>query len=302
VTANDLGLVPVIAELLPRTTLPQAGEPAHCAVSGGADSLALMVLATAKGCRVTAFHVDHGLRPASAAEAELVAETAERFGSGFVLRRVEVPSGPNLEARARALRYGALPADVMTGHTADDQAETVLMNLIRGAGLPGVSGVGDRVRRPLLALRREDTEAACRALGLRPVQDPMNADPAYVRARIRTELLPLLCQIAGRDVVPLLNRHAAHARDAVVLLDSLALTLDPTDARSLARADPTVARLALRRWLQSEAGAEHPPDLATVDRVLAVARGEAVATEINGGLRVSRRAQRLSVQPPGARQ
>ncbi|HTZ09062.1 MAG TPA: ATP-binding protein, partial [Acidimicrobiales bacterium] len=108
-------------ELLGRCTFPRPGTPCTCAVSGGADSLALLVLAVAAGCRVTAVHVDHGLRPGSASEAGVVGEAAAALGAGFRSVRVEVAPGPNLEARARAARLEALPPGAATGHTMDDQ-------------------------------------------------------------------------------------------------------------------------------------------------------------------------------------
>ena len=142
-----------LSGLLARCDFPAAGTDVTCAVSGGADSLALLVLATHAGCRVTAVHVDHGIRPGSAGEAEVVRAAAERFGADFRAEAVAVVPGPNLEARARAARYGVLPPDVLTGHTADDQAETVLLNLARGAGLDGLAGMAP-ARRPLRRLRR----------------------------------------------------------------------------------------------------------------------------------------------------
>src|SRR4051794_34724120 len=138
------------ADLLPRCAFPGAGTAVTCAVSGGADSLALLALATAAGLQVTAVHVDHGLRPGSAMEAEVVAQSAKAFGARFRSERADVAPGPNLEARARAARYAVLPAGVFTGHTADDQAETVLLNLLRGAGLDGLAGIRRDGRRPLL--------------------------------------------------------------------------------------------------------------------------------------------------------
>ena len=128
-----------IAELLGRCTFPVVGTPVTCAVSGGADSTALAVLAVAAGCAVTIAHVDHGLRPTSAADAAAVAQLAAQLGVPYTLHTVHVGAGPNLEARARAARYGALPADVLTGHTADDQAETMLINLLRGAATSGLA-------------------------------------------------------------------------------------------------------------------------------------------------------------------
>ena len=208
----------LVDELLTRCELPELPErrrqPAvTCAVSGGADSLALLVLVRAAGFEATAVHVDHGLRAGSAAEADVVAAAAARFGAGFRAERVVIEPGPNLEARARAARYAVLPAGVLTGHTADDQAETVLLNLLRGSGLDGLAGMravpaGTGPRRPLLAIRRAETVALCTAFGLQPVADPSNADPAHRRNRIRHELLPLAAAIAERDVAALLARQA----------------------------------------------------------------------------------------------
>ena len=273
--------------LLARCTFPKGDVT--CAVSGGADSLALLVLAVEAGCRVTAVHVDHGLRPGSAGEAEVVRQAAAHYGAAFRAERVDVAPGPNLEARARAARYAVLPPDVLTGHTADDQAETVLLNLLRGAGLDGLAGMGPEGH-PILALRRAETEAVCEAEGLTPVVDPTNTDPAHRRNRVRQELIPLLNDIAQRDVVPVLARQAALLRDEADALD--ATLLDPTDAASLAAAPPALARRAVRRWLTTD----HPPDAATVERVLAVARGEAKATDAGQGRRVARTAKVLRLE------
>lgn len=282
--------------LLARCTFPSAGSDVTCAVSGGPDSAALLVLATRAGCRVTAVHVDHGLRAGSADEADVVAAIADRFGAAFRSVAVAVVDGPNLEARARAARYAALPADVLTGHTADDQAETLLVNLLRGAGTSGLAGMRPGPRRPLLGLRRAETEAVCDALALAVVRDPSNLDPRHLRNRVRHELRPLLDDLARRDLVPILTRQADLARDEADLLDELAAAIDPTDAKALVAAPVAIARRAVRRWLTGE----HPPDAATVERVLEVARGTAVATEIGAGRRVERHQQRLSIVPPPA--
>jgi hypoxanthine phosphoribosyltransferase len=301
-----------------------------CAVSGGADSLALLILAAAAGCAVTAIHVDHGLREESAAESTVVAEAAALVGAGFVAEKVTVPLGPNLEARARAARFGVLPGAVATGHTMDDQAETILLNLLRGSGADGLAGMVPGSRHPLLALRRHQTHAVCAAMGVVPVHDASNDDPAHLRNRIRHELLPLCADVAGRDPVPLLARQAGVLRDEVSLLNALALEAvpDPQDAKALAAVPIPLARRAVRRWLQeggttgaagaagapttagdpgapAHAGAgddarAYPPSLAEVERILAVAAGRAVATEIAGGRRVRRRAGRLSVETHGS--
>ena len=268
-----------------------------CAVSGGADSLALLVLAVAAGCRATAFHVDHGLRPGSAAEADVVRDAARKLGAEFRAEQAVVAPGPNLEARAREARYAVLPPGALTGHTADDQAETVLLNLLRGAGLDGLAGMGPD-RHPILGIRRWETRSLCREAGLEWVEDPSNQDPLHRRNRVRAELLPLLDAVAARDVVPVIFRQAAVLRDERALLDALAADVDPADARALAALPVALARRAVRRWLGE--GQPHPPDLATVERVLDVARGVARATDAGGGRRVSRSHGRLRLEPgPG---
>jgi tRNA(Ile)-lysidine synthase len=293
-----------VGELLGRCEFPPAGTDVTCAVSGGADSLALLALAVAAGCRATAVHVDHGLRPGSAEEADVVRDAAARLGAGFRAVTVAVEPGPNLEARARAARYAALPPDALTGHTADDQAETVLLNLVRGAGLDGLAGMAPE-RRPIRRLRRHETRALCRELGFEPVADPSNDDPAFRRNRVRHELIPLLDAIAERDVVAVLARQADVARDEAALLDGLAAEIDVCDAPALAAAPVPLARRAVRLWLRTvdgPGGAErHPPAAAAVERVLAVARGEAVACELAGGWRVARSRGRLRLEPPPAR-
>jgi hypoxanthine phosphoribosyltransferase len=298
-----------VTDALARCTFPPAGSAVTVAVSGGPDSLALLVLAAAHGCVVTAVHVDHGLRPGSGADAGVVAEAARRFGASFVGERVELAAGPNLEARARAARYGVLPAGVATGHTMDDQAETVLSNLLRGAGLDGLAGMRPGPTHPLLGLRRADTEAVCAAVALVALRDPSNADRRHLRNRIRHELLPLCAELARRDPVPLLARQAELCGDEGALLDALAAArYDPTDARALSEAPVPLARRAVRQWLRAAEGTpasggrpgpadRHPPSMAEVTRVLAVAGGEAVATEISGGRRVRRRGGRLVVGP-----
>ncbi len=296
VVASDrtpaVGGVPVV-ELLERCRFPPPGTEVDCAVSGGPDSTALLVLAVEAGLVATAWHVDHGLRSGSSAEGAMVARLAA--GLGATARCVEAPvdDGPNLEARARDARRAVLPPGVLTGHTADDQAETVLVNLLRGAGVPGAAGIGSPERRPLLALRRRETRALCEDLGIQPLADPMNDDPRFVRNRIRHEVLPLLADVSGRDPVPLLARHAMRAAEATHLLSGLVADVDPTDVRALAELPDDLVRLALRGWLTRGADGL-PPDSASVERVLDVARGRIRATEVVGGYRVVRSAGRLS--------
>lgn len=282
----------LVDDLLARCTFPEAGAEVSCAVSGGADSTALLVLASAAGCRPTAIHVDHGLREGSGAEADVVAALAASLGAGFRSERVEVAAGPNLEARARQARYAVMPDDVLTGHTADDQAETVLLNLMRGAALDGLAGMR-RDRRPLLSLRRRETVALCAELGLVTVDDPSNSDPSFRRNRVRHELIPLLDDIAGRDVAAILARQADLVREGADHVIAAAAAIDAADARAVADAPVSLARVAVRGWIAAETDLDHPVDAAAVGRVLAVARLEARAADVAEGWRVERTGGRM---------
>jgi len=290
-------------ELLRRSTFPPAGSSFVCAVSGGPDSLAMLALAVAGGCRAHALHVDHGLRPGSREEASIVQAAANELGATCHTATVRVPDGPDLEARARLARYEVLPAGALVGHTADDQAETLVLNLLRGTGLDGLAGMraeggGHRkVLRPILGLRRSETAALVSALGLPVVTDASNYEVRFRRNRVRFEILPLLADVAGRDPVPLLARTAALLAADAELLVSLAESLDPTDARALQAAPRPLASRALREWLREGQSPErHPPSQQELQRAWLVVTGMARACELSGGRRLSRRAGRLRLE------
>jgi tRNA(Ile)-lysidine synthase len=265
--------------------------PLNLAVSGGPDSLAMLVLACLLGRDVTAWHVDHGLRPGSDSEVALVAEVAAKYGARFESLKVYVEPGPNLEARAREARYRVLPADVATAHTADDQAETILINLMRGAGLDGLAGMRLGPRHPLLRLRRSETEEVCRLVGLVPFRDPTNSDPRFWRNRVRSELLPLMAEISSRDPVTLICRTAELLAAEAAFLDLEASKLDPTDAKAVAQAPIALARRALRRWIQGNG--QHPPAWRDVGKALLVATGKRRGAQLAGGAFVKRSRGRL---------
>ena len=218
-------------------------------LSGGADSLALTAACVAEAMgagigaeSVHAVVVDHGLQEGSADVARRAAETARGFGATADVIRVDVPGGTDgagqgPEAAARVARHAALhavarraAAPLLLAHTLDDQAETVLLGLARGAGPSALSGIapdrtwddGVRVLRPLLALRRDDTEAACDELGLEPWHDPHNDDPRHARVRVRSTALPMLEELLGPGVAANLARTADLVRADSAVLDSLA--------------------------------------------------------------------------------
>ena len=285
-----MGKYDALRHFFDQCTFPSNG-PIHCAVSGGADSSALLILASMTGEEVIAHHVDHGLRPNSSIESDRVARLANQVGAKFRSVAVSLEEGPNLEARARSARFDALPDDVLTGHTADDQAETIILHLLRGGGPDALAGMGDE-HHPIIKLRRADTESVCQIFEWTPVEDPTNEDPRFRRNRVRHEVLPLLNDVAERDVVPLLIRAGEIAEKDADLLDQLAQEIDVTDAADLASAPIALARRSIRAWLRGE----HPPDLASVDRVLQVARGEALGTEITGGRSVRRTNGKLRLE------
>jgi tRNA(Ile)-lysidine synthase len=274
--------------------------PVVVACSGGADSVALLALTVDAGLAPVAVHVDHRLRAGSETEGAHVRALADTLGAGFHATCVALEPGPNLEARARDARYAALEsarvehaADVvLVGHTADDQAETVLLNVLRGAAASGLAGMAARhgtVVRPLLDLRRAETRALCDALALAVIDDPMNDDRSFRRVAIRHDVLPYLSALAERDLVPVLARQAEILRSDSEYLDALAVRAWPGDdeprAASLTALPAPLARRALRQWLGAP-----PPSMAEIERVLAVAAGDARATELAGGRAVRRSA------------
>ena len=229
-------------------------------LSGGADSLALLAALVAEGHDVLALCVDHGLQDGSRAQAERAAKQARKLGARARVLNVEAGATgqKSMEAAARVARYRALAAacadeglEVAVAHTADDQAETLLLGALRGrvAGMSERSEVeGARVVRPLLNVRRADTEGACAELGLSAWQDPQNADTHFRRVALRREVIPQLSCIIGGDAVPALAQAAGDAA-----LDDAALRTPPTtDCADLAAMAEPRRRRAIAAWLVSE--------------------------------------------------
>jgi len=216
-----------------------AGDLVLVACSGGADSLALAAaagfVAPRLGLRAGGVTVDHGLQPGSAERAGEVAALLAGLGLDPVQSRAVTvpPSAAGPEAAARQARYAALDeaaeeygaAAILLGHTLDDQAETVLLGLARGSGGRSLAGMPARrgpYRRPLLAVRRVTTVAACADLDLKPWQDPHNEDFRFARARVRHQALPALEAALGPGVAEALARTAAQLRADAECLDDLA--------------------------------------------------------------------------------
>jgi tRNA(Ile)-lysidine synthase len=284
---------------------PTRGETLVVGLSGGADSVALTdVLASLQrrhGFRLVAAHLDHGLRPGSAADAEFCAGLCRnldmplRSAAADVRARAARERG-GLEQAARRERYAFLrrvrdeegASAIAVAHTRDDQAETLLLRLLRGAGATGLAGMRPRagdVLRPLLGVSREEVLVHLRERGLAWLEDPSNADTAHRRNRVRHELLPYLeerfnprVRAALARTAALLADEAAHLRrDADGLL--AAASRDDGEALVLLRAPlagapAAVGRAAIRQALLRTGGLAQVGAL-HVERVLQLARAKA---------------------------
>jgi len=322
--------------------LPLSGETIVVAVSGGADSTALL-LALEELKRydklyndICVAHLDHRLRKSSSRDAKWVSELAANLSFKSVIGRSKVAeeareASDNLEQAARDARYAFLQRTakkisanyVLTAHTMDDQAETVLLRLMRGSAGSGLGGM-DAVRplaknssiklvRPLLWARRIDTEEYCRVRRIKFLSDEMNDDLSFARVKVRKQLLPMMQSFNNR-IVEAISRTAAQLREdgAVLFNDSSALlrraavsneesdeTKQPAlDVKVLSNAPPALRRRALRQWLSEARGSARRLEmvhLIAVERLLEGNSGGKVAELPNGG-RVRRRRNRLEFE------
>jgi len=276
----------------------QAGQPLVIGFSGGPDSAAMLHALHAAGWALVAAHLDHGLRPGSADDAARAGRIADAYGVPFVSQRVEVGAlaaaeRQSIEAAARQARYAFLfrvaqhhsAQAVLVAHTADDQAETLLMHLLRGAGPQGMHGMqahwlpnpwSDRVAlvRPLLAASRQQVLAYCEQHGLQPLHDPSNDSPAFFRNQVRHELLPLMEQLAPGVKGRLAQTAALHAAEG----ELLAATAEAAWRRCLAaagrgylglhRAALAAEPLALQRRVLQRAAQQLRPESASLSFML----------------------------------
>jgi tRNA(Ile)-lysidine synthase len=323
--------------------LPVTKVEVILAASGGADSTALLlaldelIKANRLSFKLTVAHLDHGLRKASKDDALWLKNLASELGYESVSRRAHVrkraaKTTDNLEQAARRARYEFLTTLakrkastlVLTAHTLDDQAETILLRLLRGSAAEGLSGMEAvrplepasriQVARPLLSwARRGNVENYCRLRGIDFRVDEMNADQKFARVRVRRQLLPLM-QTFNNKIVEALSRTAtllredaeALANEANKLLELAAGSSNGKKSKSkmasldvhiLAAAPAAVRRRALRRWISLERGTLRRVEmvhLAAVDRLIEGGRGGRIA-ELPDGTRVVRKRGRLEL-------
>ena len=313
-------------------TLFAAGDHVLVAVSGGPDSVALLSivasLAPSMRLAVSALHINYGLRGEESEEdARFVSRLCAELGVSLTCERIDLSAPPNrrkgmsLQARARDARYAALQraaaalgaSKVALGHTADDQAETLLMWMLRGSGAAGLAGirpVRDAVYvRPLLDVGRAEVLAYLTAKGLAFRMDSSNAKPVYLRNRIRHELVPLLKQF-NPAVVEALTRQADILRDEDRCLDQwvsewVARHVRPGEDRSLAipraallKLPVALQRRVIRRAMQRAAGSPHGPTFGAAEAVLGkVVRGRSGSSLSVRGARVVREYQDVRFFP-----
>ena len=318
--------------------LPLSGETIVVAVSGGADSTALLLaldeLKTHDklGVDICVAHLDHGLRSSSAKDAKWVANLAKRLGYRSVIGRSKVAehieaTGENLEQAARKARYAFLERTakrvsanyVLTAHTMDDQAETVLMRLMRGsagAGLGGMETVRPLAKnsliklvRPLLWARRFDTEDYCRLRKTEFLSDEMNDDDSFVRVKVRKHLLPLM-ESFNNKIVEAISRTAAQLReDGTVLFNDSGTLLKRAsiegetetpalDVKVLSAAPPALRRRALRQWISEARGSARRLEMVHLSSVEKLLEGNAGGrvVELPSGGRVRRKRNRLEFE------
>jgi tRNA(Ile)-lysidine synthase len=287
------------------------------AVSGGPDSMAMLNAAAhvretdAARWHLTVAHLDHALRPDSADDAAFVTDAAAELRLPTAVRRTDVAAlaraeGRSIEDAGREARYRFLAevasddAWVATAHTADDAAETVLLNLVRGAGLTGARGIPERrgrIVRPFLDMRRGELRAALETAGIAFRDDPTNRDPAHLRNRIRHELLPVLEQLSP-SAVEALNRFSRLAGDDDDLLDAIAaaeLARRRGSDGSIDWADPPHRALG-RRLLRLAIGGP-APSAERIEALIEAAEGGrgGVVIELGGGRSASVRERRVTL-------
>lgn len=289
---------------------PGGTRPLIVATSGGADSAAAL-WACAQIADVSALHVDHGW-PYSNVLATAAAAVALHVGVPLIEESIEAGTS---ESSARSGRYEVFERHVgdgliVTGHSADDLAETVVANLARGAGLHGLQGIPSKrpgFVRPFLGIRRDELRELAALLGLSTVDDPANADPSYTRVRLRSMLRNWELAM-DRQIVPSIVRSAGLAAEESKFVEDLSLRIEvrtdgsvvAIDLAPLVTAPVSVARKAIRRALRHFDGV-YAGTLADVDASLGVATG-GPPEHIGGGIVVRRVAGRLEMvglhEPP----
>jgi len=314
-----------VAEFIARHRMFETGQRVGVAVSGGADSVfllrALHELAPRWNLKLSLVHIEHGIRgAASFADAEFVRALASQFALPFHFRSANVPAvAGNLEQAARRTRqefYAELIAAgivdrIATGHTHNDQAETVLYRILRGSGLTGLSGIlpvtEEGLVRPLLEVKRHEIETWLRERGIEWRQDETNCDPSYARNRIRHQTLPLLRETFNPRLDEALVHLASLARDEerywTAELDQYHLVPPESPILStiqLAGLPPAVARRLIRRLIRHVKGDLRQIDFSHVEKILELARSPQGHARVHlPGVEVIRSLDWVRFAPPG---
>jgi tRNA(Ile)-lysidine synthase len=277
--------------------LVQARRPLLVLLSGGGDSVALLDVALRLEARVSALHVNYGLRPGAGEDEAFVRELCERLGVPLHVERVALPAEGNLQQSARDIRYSLAEelaeGDYAVAHTASDQAETVLYRLAVSPGsraLHGMEARRGRLVRPLLGATRDEVRAYLRARGLDWREDPSNADRRFARARVRHDLLDALRTI-GPAAERTIAETARQLRDEGEVLDAAVadaverLGGGRTVSLAALREHPPALRRLVLRALAEQASAPRALSRREADEILALGDHGTKALDLGGGLR-----------------
>ena len=281
------------------------------ALSGGADSAALAYLCLQAGQDVAAVHINHGLTHSPLME-EAAGEVASALGVDLEVRRVVVPAGPSPEGQARRVRYSVFAdlgrGPILTGHTRDDDVETVIFNLVRGTGSRGLAGIPyfrpPCIFRPLLHVTRSETREIAALAGLPFVDDPMNNDPSLSRNRIRHNVIPVLEELNPRVSEAIARMAASVASDNEYLAWRAAqIPLVYEDGRvgiavgGLIAVPRTLANRALKSLISYAIGSSGVT-AERVDALFNIAVGKTGPLELAGGVLARRSGPLLVIDNP----
>ena len=284
----------------------QPGDTLVCAVSGGADSVALLfalyLLKDKLGISLEAAHFNHQLRgEESHRDEDFVRQLCDRYDIPLHVGSAQVKAGEKgLEAAARDARYAylrTLPGKIATAHTADDNAETVLMHLIRGTGLKGLGGitpVAGKVIRPMLRVTRADVEAFLQEWCLTHIEDSSNGSDTFLRNRVRHRVMPLLKE-ENPKLAENLSKMALRLREDEILLSSQANFDTLPRVESLKTMPPALRSRTLERFLK-DSGVKEPEDAhLALAAALVFSDNPSAKASFPGGITITRQYDKLTV-------
>ena len=293
-TSQIVSLVDPNNEETSKNFLPLKNSKNLIACSGGADSIALALIAVNEGLDFALVYVEHNINKSTRACEDIVKDLSEKLDVEFFVKHVYLEidkTMSNIEARARDARYIALEQVrkenkfdfVLTAHHLDDYVETFLINLMRGAGssVASLSSKRQNIVRPILHFRKNQLENIVEKSDIEYFSDPSNDSDSFVRNRVRKELIPLMDEISNRDVSPLISKAGQHISRDQKFISTLGAQSwpidDDTSTISLQKLNPAIQNHAIRSWLMGDM-----PSTKELTNILAVVNHKITKTQISG--------------------